>query len=87
MIRSLNFPTARPMGAWEEALRALAARVLHAASSALAGLAEGIKAPVAPREYRGEVEFHPIYNESGAPEGALYVDGRLIGRIEGIDRL
>jgi hypothetical protein len=30
------------------------------------------------------VEFHA---EAGAPEGALYVNGRLVGRIEGVTRL
>lgn len=30
------------------------------------------------------VEFHA---EAGAPEGALYIDGEYIGRIEGVRRL
>jgi hypothetical protein len=30
------------------------------------------------------VEFHA---EAGAPEGALYVDGELVGRLPGVTRL
>ena len=33
------------------------------------------------------VEFHPMFREGGAPEGALYVNGRLVGVIEGVSRL
>ena len=31
-----------------------------------------------------ELEF---YAEAGAPEGALYVDGQLVGHLEGVQRL
>ena len=30
------------------------------------------------------LEFHA---EAGAPEGALYVDGRLVGQVMGVNRL
>jgi acyl-CoA reductase-like NAD-dependent aldehyde dehydrogenase len=33
------------------------------------------------------VEFHPVYREAGAPEGALYINGVLVGVISGVDRL
>ena len=33
------------------------------------------------------VEFHAVYGEAGAPEGALYVNGRLVGTISGVTRL
>jgi len=33
------------------------------------------------------VEFHAVYREAGAPEGALYVNGRLVGTICGVTRL
>jgi hypothetical protein len=26
-----------------------------------------------------EVEFHALHSEAGAPEGALYVDGKFVG--------
>jgi hypothetical protein len=33
------------------------------------------------------VEFHPVYREAGAPEGALYINGKLVGTIRGVTRL
>jgi hypothetical protein len=33
------------------------------------------------------VEFHPVYRDAGAPEGALYVNGQLVGTISGVTRL
>jgi hypothetical protein len=33
------------------------------------------------------VEFHPIFRDAGAPEGALYVNGKLVGVISGVNRL
>jgi len=33
------------------------------------------------------VEFHPLFRDAGAPEGALYINGRLVGVISGVDRL
>lgn len=67
--------------------RRLLAAVLRAASRALARLAH----QVAVAERRSSpyisgsvVEF---YAEAGAPEGALYVDGRLVGHLSGVTRL
>lgn len=36
------------------------------------------------RRARGPLEF---YAEAGAPEGALYVDGELSARLDGVNRL
>jgi hypothetical protein len=33
------------------------------------------------------VEFHAVYRDSGAPEGALFINGELVGTIEGVTRL
>lgn len=33
------------------------------------------------------VEFHAVHREAGAPEGALYVNGKLVGTISGVKRL
>lgn len=33
------------------------------------------------------VEFHSLHGDAGAPEGALYINGVLVARIPGIDRL
>jgi hypothetical protein len=36
------------------------------------------------RRARSQLEF---YAEAGAPEGALYVDGRLTAKLDGVHRL
>ncbi|MDE2082084.1 MAG: hypothetical protein KGI90_12080 [Burkholderiales bacterium] len=75
-------PLAAP--AW----RRLAAAALRAASRGLDRLALRV-ARVAPKQALPEVdplvvEFHA---EAGAPEGALYVNGRLLGYLPGVNRL
>jgi hypothetical protein len=66
--------------------RALAAAALRAAGAALDRLAARLAAHQAHRAAPVEhvVEFHA---EAGAPEGALYVDGHLVGKLEGVTRL
>ena len=67
-----------------DAGRRLAAALLQRASSMLARLASGLaRVPSAPR---GEPRFE-FHAEAGAPEGALYVDGHLVGWISGVRRL
>lgn len=57
----------------------LAVRLQQAQTAAVAA------APaVAPRKAAPQLEYHA---ESGAPEGALYVDGELAGWITGVSRL
>ncbi|CAD5374067.1 conserved hypothetical protein [Rubrivivax sp. A210] len=64
--------------------RALLALLLRTASRALETLAERLAlAPVAPVA-DPVLEFHA---EAGAPEGALYVDGQLVGHLAGVNRL
>lgn len=65
--------------------RRLAAAALRAASRGLARLA---------RQLRGAAQRGPagapvleFYAEAGAPEGALYVDGQLVGHLPGVTRL
>jgi hypothetical protein len=64
--------------------RDLAAAVLRAASRSLDRLAVRLAAvedqPLADAEF----EFHA---EAGAPEGAVYVNGRLAGYLPGVTRL
>lgn len=67
-----------------ESGRRLAAALLQRASGTLARLASGLaREPAEPRT-DPRFEFHA---EAGAPEGALYVDGRLVGWISGVSRL
>ena len=64
----------------------LAARGLRRASAALERLAVHV-ATVAPRplDAQDDWEFHA---DAGAPEGgALYVNGRLVGWLHGVQRL
>ncbi len=66
--------------------RRWAAAVLQAVVVALDRLADAMQVPrvAAPAAPAGAVEFHC---EAGAPEGALYVDGRFVGWIDGVQRL
>ncbi len=66
-------------------VRQLAAVTLRAASRSLAALARRVG-----RVRRGRARMDPVlefYAEAGAPEGALYVDGKLVGWIPGVNRL
>jgi hypothetical protein len=64
--------------------RDLAADVLRAASRLLDGLAARLDwvDPVPASD--PVLEF---YADAGAPEGALYVNGRLVGHVAGVSRL
>ena len=63
----------------------LAASGLRVASTALARLARRIAVPPPRRVPTAQqLEFHA---EAGAPEGALYLDGKLIGWLPGVRRL
>ncbi len=67
------------------AARYALAMALRLASHALSRLARAL----APRQplTRAEVPRLEFHAEAGAPEGALYVDGRLVGHLEGVSRL
>lgn len=63
---------------WTHPVRHVAALVLRSGSLLLARAARRVR-PSPERTIRWpEVEFHALYHEAGAPEGALYVDGELI---------
>lgn len=66
-------------------LRLVAAVLLRAAGTALDRLARHLVRGEARRVAdMPRLEFHA---EAGAPEGALYVDGQLVGRLDGVNRL
>ena len=82
MTKPLRWAEAPP-----EATRArlAAAWVLRAASALLARLAERLTV-----DERAAVAADPVlefYADAGAPEGALYVDGRLVAHLPGVQRL
>ena len=77
-------PANRP---WTHPARRVAAVALRRASATLARLARRLAMPL--RGVRAQpmppvLEFHA---DAGAPEGALYVDGKLIGWLSGVKRL
>lgn len=65
--------------------RRLAAAALRGASRGLARLARQVRGTT----HRGAVRAPVLefYAEAGAPEGALYVDGQLVGHLPGVTRL
>lgn len=64
--------------------RLLAAEAVHGASLWLARLARHLRLAEAAPTGEPVLEF---YAEAGAPEGALYVDGQLVGYVQGVSRL
>lgn len=63
-------------------LESRAARVaLAAQAEAIAAAEELLAAGVE------HVEFHAYSRDAGAPEGALYVNGELVGFVSGVSRL
>ncbi|MBP9905292.1 MAG: hypothetical protein KBF66_07015 [Rhodoferax sp.] len=87
MIKNLYWsyaPVAPEMG---YRARLLMAAVLRAAGLVLTRIARRLAAVPNPRPramVERELEF---YAEAGAPEGALYADGVLIGYVSGVKRL
>lgn len=67
-----------------DAARVLAAALLASAGALLARLSARLVARPAAPPSDPRFEF---YAEAGAPEGALYVDGHFVGRLDGVRRL
>ena len=68
-------------------VRRLLAGVLRNASVALARLSRSLAAAERARERTPAEMVMEFYAEAGAPEGALYVDGHLVGYLPGVKRL
>lgn len=87
MSRTKTAWTATPVStARPRSTRLLAAWVLRSASALLdrAAWALSQSAAEATHTELGSTEFHA---QAGAPEGALYVDGQLVGYLDGVRRL
>lgn len=68
-----------------EAARRAAAAILRRASALLARWARRVAVPATrARPLEPHLEF---YAEAGAPEGAVYLDGQLVGWLPGVQRL
>jgi hypothetical protein len=81
MMRDLPYIDALPE---DRRARHLLAAMLRAAGRALDRLALRLA------HVEKRVQAEPLlefYAEAGAPEGALYVDGRLVGIVPGVNRL
>jgi hypothetical protein len=77
-------PASRP---WTHPARHAAARALRGASAALARLARRLAVPAAKIPSKALSPVLEFYAEAGAPEGALYLDGQLVGWLPGVTRL
>ena len=67
--------------------RRLLAGALRSASVVLARLARSLAAAERERKRSPAELVLEFYAEAGAPEGALYLDGKLIGYLPGVKRL
>ena len=65
-------------------LRRAAAAALRTLSALLSRLARRLRAAERAPARQPVLEF---YAEAGAPEGALYLDGKLVGYVRGVSRL
>ena len=72
-------PQARPV-------REVLAALLRALGAVLDGLAMRL-VRVEPEPVTSSETMFEFHAEAGAPEGALYVNGRLVGHLEGVTRL
>ena len=87
MIKSLPWSYLPPEQGLEHRLRRAAATSLLGFSRMLTRLARRLaakRAGSAPHVPEGPLEF---YAEAGAPEGALYANGLLVGYVTGVRRL
>ena len=84
-LKDLRWSPVAPQHPPSEAARRLLALGLRRASSALARLSRRVARPAS----RSEVPepLLEFYAEAGAPEGALYLDGKLVAWVPGVTRL
>ena len=68
-------------------IRRLVAAVLRAASRGLAQLSRSLSASERASQARQNEAVYEFYAHAGAPEGALYVNGELVGYLQGVTRL
>lgn len=80
-MHELTFDAAAP---GERRARDLTAALLRLASRALGVLAERVALPETAPVLDPVLEYHA---DAGAPEGALYVNGQLVGHVLGVQRL
>lgn len=90
MTRTMPWGPSGSAPPWPAVLLNLLAAALRGASELLERRAARLAAAAAERLELSRVqtvEFHAFHGDSGAPEGALYVNGELVGVIRGVTRL
>lgn len=83
-LYGFNGPLAAPSG--PPSLRRFAAGLLRRASRWLARLSRRLADRRLAARDSGPIALE-FYAEAGAPEGALYLNGRLVGTLPGVKRL
>ena len=84
-LKDLRWSPVAPQHPQSEAARRFVASSLRRASAVLARLSRRLARPAVQRvQTEPQLEF---YAEAGAPEGALYLDGKLVGWVSGITLL
>ena len=84
-LKDLRWSPVAPQHPLSEAACRLVAIGLRRASAVLARLSRRLARPVV-RVMQPEPQLE-FYAEAGAPEGALYLDGKLVGWVSGVTRL
>jgi len=85
MSKTLSLKT-EPLAPYRP-LAPLAARAFGAASILLGRLAAELSAAAAPRFNRELPPVMEFYADASAPEGALFLNGQLVGYLPGVKRL
>lgn len=80
-LHDLSLEAAAP---GERRARDLAAALLRLLSHTLSLLAERVAPPPTEATVEPTLKYHA---DAGAPEGALYVNGQLVGHLPGVQRL
>lgn len=70
-----------------DAARRTLARALRVGAAQLGRWARALQASLRRAQTPARAPVLEFYAEAGAPEGALYLDGELVGRLEGVTRL
>lgn len=83
-LRDLSLEDEARLVPEQRPVREFVAASLRGASRALDALAQKLALVEAPVEEEPLLEFHA---DAAAPEGALYVNGMLVGRLLGVNRL
>jgi hypothetical protein len=87
MMSSLPWARAPTESEIKRAMRRAVATTLHWAANALARAAQQLSSAEVSEDWVSRTPVLEFHAEAGALEGALYVDGRLIGHLNGVTRL